>query len=99
MKSILLTAAFHKEMAAYRFMEAHVWPNGPVCFHCGATKKHVAKLKGKSTRVGLYKCRVCRKPFTVKLGTIFEGSHVPMRLWLQAIYLLCARQPGLRFRL
>ena len=44
-------------------------------------------MNGKATRIGLYKCYVCRKQFTVKIGTIFEDSHVPMRLWLQAIYL------------
>ena len=47
-------------------------------------------LKGKSTRLGVYKCYACRKPFTVKVGTIFESSHVPMHLWLQAIHLVCS---------
>jgi transposase-like protein len=97
-KSILSEAAFHSEQAAYRFVEAHIWPDGPVCFHCGATKKHVGKLKGKSTRIGLYKCYACRKPFTVKMGTVLESSHVPMRMWLQAIYLLFASPPGFRVR-
>ena len=46
------------------------------------------------TRIGLYKCYVCRKHFTVKIGTIFEDSHVPMHLWLQAIYLLAASKKG-----
>jgi len=95
-RSILSAGSFHNERAAYKFVEAHIWPDGPVCFHCGATKKNVRKLKGKSTRVGLYKCYSCRKPFTVKMGTVLESSHVPMRLWLQAIYLLCASQPVLR---
>jgi transposase-like protein len=88
--SILWATAFHNERAAYKFVEAQIWPDGPVCVHCGATKEHIGKLKGKSTRIGLYKCYVCRKPFTVKMGTMFESSHVPMRLWLQAIYLLRA---------
>ena len=52
-------------------------------------------MGGKSTRIGLYKCYVCRKPFTVKIGTIFEDSHVPMHLWLQAIYLLVCIQERL----
>jgi transposase-like protein len=52
-------------------------------------------MNGKSTRIGTYKCYVCRKPFTVKIGTIFEDSHVPMRLWLQAIYLLAASKKGI----
>ena len=53
------------------------------------------KLGGKSTRIGVYKCKDCRKPFTVKVGTIFEDSHIPMRLWLQAIALLCASKKGI----
>jgi transposase-like protein len=92
-RSILSAAAFHNEKAAYKFVEAHIWPDGPVCLHCGATKKHVGKL---NTRVGLYKCYACRKPFTVKMGTMLESSRVPMRIWVQAIYLLCASQPVLR---
>ena len=46
-------------------------------------------MKGKTTRLGLWKCRACRKPFTVRIGTVFESSHVPMHIWLQAIYLIC----------
>jgi len=52
-------------------------------------------MKGKTTRVGLYKCYQCRKQFTVKIGTIFEDSHVPMRIWLQAIFLLCSSKKGI----
>ena len=55
--------------------------------HCGGTDR-IGKLQGKSTRHGVYKCYQCRKPFTVKVGTVFEDSHVPMRFWLQAMYLL-----------
>jgi hypothetical protein len=52
-------------------------------------------LKGKSTRPGVYKCYACRKPFTVKVGTIFEASHVPLHKWLQAIFLLCSSKKGI----
>ena len=65
-----------------------------VCPHCGECER-TAKLGGKSTRIGTYKCYSCRKPFTVKIGTIFEASHVPMNLWLQAIYLMCASKKGI----
>ena len=65
----------------------------PVCPHCGS-KERINKMNGKATRIGLYKCYACRKQFTVKIGTIFEDSHVPMRLWLQAIYLLSASKKG-----
>ena len=70
-------------------MEARLWPNGAVCSHCGETKR-VGKRGGKATRIGAHKCYACRKPFTVKLGTLFESSHIPLRLWLQAIYLIAA---------
>ena len=89
---------FHNEEAAYVFVEARLWPRGPVCPHCGATDKHVGKLAGKTTRPGLYKCYACRKPFTVKIGTVMESSHVPLRVWLQAIYLLSASKKGISTR-
>lgn len=98
MQSALSVAHFHSEEAAYEFVEARLWPTGPVCAHCGATKEHVGRLKGKTNRVGLYKCYACRKPFTVKIGTVFESSHVPMRVWLQAIYLFCSSKKGISTR-
>ena len=58
-------------------------------------RKRISKMNGNSTRIGTYKCYVCRKPFTVKVGTIFEDSHIPMRLWLQAIYLMSASKKGI----
>src|ERR1700746_1566098 len=71
-----------------------VWPNGRVCPHCGVVDRS-GPLRGKSTRIGVYKCYACRKPFTVKVGTIFESSHVKLNLWLQAIHLLCASKKGI----
>ena len=93
-KSIISAPHFHNEEAAYAFVEARIWPDGPVCPKCGS-KERISKMGGKSTRIGIYKCYACRKPFTVKMGTIFEDSHVPMRLWLQAIYLLAASKKGI----
>jgi transposase-like protein len=93
--SIINAKHFQDETAAYEYVEARVWPNGPVCPKCGATKEHVGKLGGESTRIGTYKCYACRKPFTVKVGTIFESSHVKLHLWLQAIYLMCASKKGI----
>ena len=52
-------------------------------------------MKGKSTRIGTYKCYQCRKPFTVKVGTVFESSHVPLRKWLQATFLMCSSKKGI----
>ncbi|SPF40519.1 transposase [Syntrophobacter sp. SbD1] len=91
---ILSDPRFHNEEAAYAFVESQLWPNGPVCPHCGSKEK-IGKLKGKSYRPGLYKCYVCRKPFTVKIGTIFEDSHIPMRLWLQAMFAIASSKKGI----
>src|SRR6056297_1018297 len=92
--SILSRAEFHDEEKAYEYVEARVWPSGATCPKCGE-RKRVGKMGGKSTRIGTYKCYRCRKPFTVKVGTIFESSHVPMHIWLQAIFLMCASKKGI----
>ena len=91
--SALSAPHFHNEQAAYDYVEARIWPNGPVCPKCGGVER-IGLMGGKSTRIGLYKCYQCRSPFTVKIGTIFEASHVPMRLWLQAIYLIASSKKG-----
>ena len=85
---------FHNEEAAYAYVEARIWPEGPVCPHCGGVER-ISKMRGKSTRVGAYKCYQCRKPFTVKIGTIFQDSKVPMRVWLQAMYLIAGSKKGI----
>lgn len=92
--SSLSRPEFHNEEAAYAYIEARVWPHGATCPKCGE-RDRVSKMSGKSTRIGTYKCYACRKPFTVKIGTIFEASHVPMHLWLQAIYLMAASKKGI----
>src|SRR5262249_51286330 len=93
-KSVLDAKCFHDEASAYAWVEARVWPEGPICPHCGGTDR-ISKMGGKSTRIGTYKCYQCRKPFTVKVGTVFEASHVPMRFWLQAMYLMCSSKKGI----
>jgi transposase-like protein len=98
MHSILSDAHFHSEEAAYAFVESRLWPDGPICPHCGATRERVGRLKGKTTRPGLCKCYACRKPFTIKVGTVMESSHVPLRVWLQAIYLMCSSKKGISTR-
>src|SRR6185312_10500654 len=70
------------------------WPEGPICPRCGGTER-ISKMGGNSTRIGTYKCYACRKPFTVKVGTIFESSHVPMRHWLQSIFLMASSKKGI----
>lgn len=93
-KSVLDAKALHDEAAAFAWVEDRLWPNGPICPHCGGVER-ISKMQGKSTRLGVYKCYHCRKQFTVKVGTVFEDSHVPMHLWLQAVYLMCASKKGI----
>ena len=92
--SILSAPHFHNEKAAYAYVEARIWPEGPICPHCGCFGR-IYELKGKSTRIGVRKCGDCRKPFTVKVGTIFEASHVPLRFWLQAMFLMASSKKGI----
>src|SRR6202171_450701 len=96
--SVLSAIRFHNEEAAFEYVEAHLWPDGPVCPHCQATGDKIGRLTGKTTRTGLRQCYACRKPFTVRMGSIFEDSHLPLRLWLQAIHLMCASKKGISTR-
>jgi len=93
-KSIFSAPQFNDEAAAYAFVEAHLWADGRPCPHCGVVDRS-GPLRGKSYRIGLYKCYACRKPFTVKVGTIFEASHIQMRDWLAAIQLICSSKKGI----
>lgn len=92
--SILSSPYFHDETKAYAHLEAVLWPNGAVCPHCGNTDK-IYELNGKATRIGLKKCGSCRQQFTVKVGTVYESSHIPLHKWLQATYLICSSKKGI----
>jgi transposase-like protein len=96
---VLSHERFHNEEAAFAYVETELWPTGPTCPHCGnAEAARIGRLQGKTTRPGLRKCYECRKQFTVRIGTIFEDSHLPLRLWLQAIHLLCSSKKGFSTR-
>ncbi len=91
--SILSKEYFHNELAAIKHLESIIWANGVTCYHCGSVDTFY-DLKGNTTRPGLKKCAECRKPFTVKMGTVFESSHIPVYKWLQAVYLLSSSKKG-----
>jgi transposase-like protein len=96
---VLSALHFHNEEAAFAYVEAHLWPSGPVCPHCGNwDDKRIGRLTGKTSRPGLRKCYACRKTFTVRIGSIFEDSHFPLHLWLQAIQLINASKKGISTR-
>lgn len=93
--SILKGEQFQTEEAAFAYVEKLLWPNGPVCPHCGnADQKRIHKMEGKTTRLGLRKCYECKGQFTVRQGTVFESSHLPLHLWLQIAHLMCASKKG-----
>src|SRR5580704_12243115 len=96
-KPVLTAPQFLNEPAAFAYVEARLWPNGPVCPHCGETAR-IGRLNGKTTRPGLHKCYACKKPFTVRMGTLFEDSHLPLHLWLQVIHLFCCSKKGIATR-
>lgn len=103
--SVLNRPYFHDEKAAFAYVESILWPQGPVCAHCG-TMERAYKLDGVRTkasgknpegveRFGLWKCGECRKQFTVRHNTIFAESHCPLHKWLQAIHLMCSSKKGI----
>jgi len=97
MQSALSAPHLINEEAAFAYVEAKLWPHGATCPHCGVIGE-ASRSQGKTTRAGLWNCRACRKPFTVRMGTIFESSHVPLHIWLQAIYLICSSKKGVSTR-
>lgn len=86
------------EEKARACVEATLWPNGPVCPHCKEKDVYRMTVKAgskKSGRSGLLRCRSCKKQFTVTVGTIFEGSHIPLNKWLMGIHLMTASKKGI----
>lgn len=97
---------FHDAEKAREWLEKELWPNGPVCPHCGVVNqatllKHGTKprktppKKPQPHRAGLYQCNACREPFTVTVGTLYERSHVPLNKWLAATHLMMASKKGI----
>jgi transposase-like protein len=82
---------------AREFLETIRWPNGAICPHCGSVEAYKLTAKeGSKTpvRKGVYKCKACRKQFTVTVGTIFEDSRIPLNKWLYAIFMMCSSKKG-----
>jgi transposase-like protein len=79
---------------AGEWLEGRIWANGRFCPHCGAVEQSTL-MQGKSHRPGLYQCNVCREPFTVTVGTLYERSHIPLNKWLAATHLMMASKKGM----
>jgi transposase-like protein len=85
---------FHDADKAREWLEARLWPDGPICPKCGVIDQ-ATLMKGKTTRAGLYQCNACKEPFTVTVGTLYERSHVPLNKWLGATHLMMASKKGM----
>ena len=95
----LVQKQYQNEDAAREYIEKLLWKNAPVCPHCGVIE-NIYKLESKpdskhQLRKGVYKCGGCRKQFTLTVGTIFEGSHIPLHKWLLAFHLMCSSKEGI----
>lgn len=90
----LTNKIYTDENKAREHLEMLHWPNGPICPRCGVLDR-ATKLQGKSTRPGVYKCKDCRKPFSVTVGTLMERSHIKINVWLAAMHLLTASKKGM----
>ena len=96
--SDLQNPIFHNETKARKWLESQIWPDGPVCPHCGSVE--VTELHGKAHRPGVHQCKEkeCRQQFTVTVGTLFERSKIPLSKGLMATYLLSASKKGMSTR-
>src|SRR5712672_3496959 len=90
----LTNPAFTNEDKARELLEKSRWPDGPVCPHCGQLDT-VRVLGGKSMGPGWYHCSECREKFTVRVGTLYERSHIPLHKWLAATHLMTSSKKGI----
>jgi transposase-like protein len=90
-----IMSKFSTDGQARKFLESWLWPNGPTCPRCKSNDPaRIAKANGKSAREGLYRCNDCLRTFTATVGTIFEDSHIPIRKWIIALFLICSSKKG-----
>jgi transposase-like protein len=86
---------YHDDDAAREHLEKVLWPDGPHCPRCGVTSDRITKLQGASTRPGVYKCKDCRKPFTVTVATVMERSKIPLSKWVLAAQLMASSKKSM----
>lgn len=80
---------FPNQEAARSYLEGRLWPSGPRCPVCGLGERITAR------KSGFYRCNQCKEDFTIRTGTIFERSHVPLHKWVYAMYLLVTARKGI----
>jgi transposase-like protein len=84
-----LFALFPDQEAARKYLESRLWPNGVICPTCHSGERITTRVHG------FYRCNACQLDFTVRTGTIFERSHVPLHKWLYAMYLMVTARKGI----
>ncbi len=94
MAADLFSPHFQDADKARVYLEKLRWSDGVACPHCGVIGDHY-ELKGKAHRPGLWKCKDCRKQFSVTVGTVFERSKIPLNKWLLAVHLMCASKKAM----
>ena len=94
-KTNLADPIYHDDNAARAHLETLLWPHGPQCPRCGVLGDRITKLQGASTRPGVYKCKDCRKPFSVTVGTVMERSHVALHKWVLAAHFMSSSKKGM----
>ena len=91
MMDVFSAPQFRDDNEARKALEAILWPDGPVCPHCGVINHAYA-----TKRPGVYRCaeKECRKDFTVTMKTVMERSKIALHKWLQAFHLMCSSKKG-----
>jgi len=93
MKLDITAKIYNDEGAARAHLEEQLWPDGPVCPHCGSL--NATELHGKAHRKGVYQCNDCRDQYSVTVGTVFERSKIGLHKWVLAAHLMGASKKGI----
>ena len=95
MTANLQNPIFTDDAKAREWLEAQIWPSGPICPHCdNFDQGMITEMRGKAHRAGLYQCNPCREQFTVTVGTVFERSKLPLSKWMAALFMMTASKKG-----
>ncbi len=91
-----LPRACTDERLAVEFLEQQRWGDHPACPHCGAldVRQMRDRATGERSKRWLWMCRACRQQFTVRVGTVFEESRIPLRHWCFAFWRACSAKKG-----